>query len=122
MGAITEKRKQLIQSEYDLVKKNALRSISNLHRDLNEVRLFALFAFQEMLDGGGDIDLADVEHIEKEFLTNFPLITALLPMLQEIEQLNSDPTPAVVRAKADAIISNNDLASALESYKQRFEI
>ena len=121
MGAITAKRSKLILDEYESVKKNALRSISELQRDLNAVRLFSLFAFQEML-AGGDIDADDLAHIETEFNDNFPLITGLAPMLMEIAALNDDPTPEGIQSAVDAMITSNDLASALESYKQRFEI
>jgi len=119
MGFKAIARARQIADEQNEIDTSVARSVSGLNRDLVRVLSFAAFSFNSYLNGDGDVDAADITAIITEFQAQRALIDAFIPMLDDVQGINDEATPANIPANLAAFIAKYGID--LDSYGARFD-
>lgn len=118
MGFKSIDRSRKIADELQAINTAVAQSISAMNRDLIRVQNFAAFVFNSVVQADGDADADDLAAVVAEFRAQRQRIDAFIPMLDAIQSINDEETPANIPDNLAAFISAYSID--LESYGARF--
>jgi hypothetical protein len=124
MGALVTKRSRRIADEQDSINRATLSTISSMARELDRVKLIAAWAFDNLLQGKGDIEEADLVIIKTNYEAAAPLIRAFIPLLDDLESIRvtdaeGNLDPIATRTALDSFITKYGIN--VGTYDTRFD-
>ncbi|TVO70892.1 hypothetical protein FHP88_15675 [Sedimenticola selenatireducens] len=121
MGFTATDKDRLIADELRQIKMGVQRSVSDLNAQLKRMQHFGVFVFNSVLTADGDADAADLAKVVAIFREQRVLIDGLIPMLDDVEAINDENTPANIPANLAAFLSAHPSINMGE-YIKRFDI
>lgn len=123
MGALTQKRSNKIVEEQESINRQMASATSSVNRELGRVTVFAAWAYDQLLQGTGDIEPTDLAIIQAEYQEQAAKIRAFVTLLDDIEGVaveNPDGTLNLTATQAalDDFVTRHGLN--LSQYDSRF--
>ena len=107
MSIQSNKRAAAIASEFDNVIKNSAKTVSDLVKHTNELKLYVTFMNDNLLNNKGDVSMADRVVFRNAIAPLFPDIVSSTSVLTTMFSIYNDDL-AVWQSNFDAFLADND--------------